>query len=214
MAELFRRRRLPHWEKPNATYFVTACLAGSIPSRGLLSIRRSVERASGLRPVGDVALRRWQRARDRQAFIQREHWLDACPCVRWFADERLARLASDAIRFHAGIRYDLHAFVVMPSHIHCVISPRGGSERSLRRGRMSELGSITHSLKSFIAHEARRVAGFKSEFWQQESYDHLVRNEEELERIVRYVEHNPVKAGLCRMADQWEFSSAAPPLPP
>jgi hypothetical protein len=45
-------------------------------------------------------------------------------------------------------------------------------------------------------------------FWQDESYDHCVRDDDELERIIHYVEDNPVKAGLVASAASWEYSSA------
>jgi REP element-mobilizing transposase RayT len=50
--------------------------------------------------------------------------------------------------------------------------------------------------------------GRRGRFWQQESYDHWARDEDELERIIRYVEQNPVKAGLVAKAEDWPFSSA------
>jgi putative transposase len=45
-------------------------------------------------------------------------------------------------------------------------------------------------------------------FWQDESYDHWIRSERELQKIIRYVEWNPVKAGLADSVEQWPWSSA------
>jgi hypothetical protein len=45
-------------------------------------------------------------------------------------------------------------------------------------------------------------------FWQNESYDHVVRNEEEFRRIQRYIELNPVRAGLVESAEEFRWSSA------
>ena len=44
--------------------------------------------------------------------------------------------------------------------------------------------------------------------WQRESFDHIVRTVEHLDRFVEYIEQNPVVAGLCEHAEEWEFSSA------
>lgn len=64
-------------------------------------------------------------------------------------------------------------------------------------------------LKGNTAREANRVLGRTGEpFWQKESYDHWVRDPAELERIRRYVEHNPVKAGLVREEGEFPWSSA------
>ncbi len=65
-----------------------------------------------------------------------------------------------------------------------------------------------HSLKRYTARECNGLLGRSGAFWQPESYDRLVRNEAELERIVHYVEHNPVTAGLCERPEDWLFSSA------
>jgi putative transposase len=205
--ETFHRRRLPHWERQQAAYFITACLAGSIPASGLLAIRRSVELAAGRAPSSAATMRGWRQARDRIAFARRDDWLDRAASVRWFSDRRLAEVAADAIRHHAGSRYALHAYVVMPSHIHCVLSPLRASAGN---GRMTSVGAIMHSLKSFIAHECTKIRDSSGPFWQHESYDRVVRNEKELERIVTYVEWNPVKAGLCARPSDWRFSSAFP----
>ena len=52
------------------------------------------------------------------------------------------------------------------------------------------------------------MLGRTGRFWQHESYDRVVRGENELQRIINFIEYNPVKAALCEQPDQWEFSSA------
>ena len=213
MRETFRRRHLPHWNKPGATYFVTACLAGSIPAQGLLALRRLAD-SKPLRPCPVGATPSTQRvARERAVFACREEWLDSKPAVRLFADHRLAAIACKAIEHHSGTRYQLHAFVVMPSHIHCVIAPEPEWEHTWyaerRQGHMTPLSAIMHSIKSFTAREFRRLRGSSGPLWQSESYDRIVRNEAERERTVAYVEYNPVKAGLCGRPEEWAFSSAS-----
>jgi hypothetical protein len=67
---------------------------------------------------------------------------------------------------------------------------------------------IIHSVNLFTARACNRVLGRRGAFWQHESYDHWVRDADELERIVLYLEDNPVKAGLARNAWEWLFSFA------
>ena len=64
-----------------------------------------------------------------------------------------------------------------------------------------------HSLKSYTAHEANKVLRRTRAFWQSESYDHWVRDEEELERIVDYICANPVQAGLVQRPQDWRCCS-------
>jgi putative transposase len=65
-----------------------------------------------------------------------------------------------------------------------------------------------HSLKSYTANRANELLGREGPFWQDESYDHWVRDIDELERIVNYIRDNPVRASLCESARDWRFSSA------
>ncbi len=117
---------------------------------------------------------------------------------------------ANALLFFAGTRYDLLAFVVMPSHFHWVFRPleswietfKPGTEDRKPRER------IMHSIKRFTAADCNRRLGTAGRFWQQESYDHWVRDVDELERIILYVEDNPVKAGLISEPKLWRWSSA------
>jgi putative transposase len=74
--------------------------------------------------------------------------------------------------------------------------------------RASPLAAIMHSLKSYTANRANVLLGREGAFWQDESYDHWVRDIDELERIVNYIRGNPVRAGLCESPQAWRFSSA------
>jgi len=95
-------------------------------------------------------------------------------------------------------RYHLHSFVVMPNHVHLLVTP-------LVRAR-EWLGP----LKGFTGHRANRILGRpRGPFWQDESYDHLIRNDHEFARVQRYIESNPVKAGLVASAKEFRWSSAA-----
>ena len=65
-----------------------------------------------------------------------------------------------------------------------------------------------HSLKSYTAHKANKILGRQGPFWQHESYDHWVRDEAELERIVAYIIANPVTVKLVAQPYDWYFGSA------
>jgi len=86
----------------------------------------------------------------------------------------------------------------MSNHVHVLLLPRVSPSRLLQ------------SLKGATAREANRVLARTGEtFWRAESYDHWVRDETERQRIVAYVENNPVKAGLVRRAEDYCWSSAS-----
>lgn len=131
--------------------------------------------------------------------------------MRPLADPHLARTVRDALYFFAGRRYDLVAYVIMPSHFHWVFRPLEPWVNNLDERTPRE--RIVHSIKRHTAKECNQRLQTTGRFWQPESYDHWVRDTAELERIVQYIEQNPVKAGLAVTAEQWEFSSAHDRLP-
>ncbi|HLX94209.1 MAG TPA: transposase [Verrucomicrobiae bacterium] len=128
-----------------------------------------------------------------------DHYLDAGHGECWLARPEIAGMAASAIQFHAGQRFDLHAWVVMPNHVHVVLHPR--ADWTLSR--------ILKGWKGFTAHQANRILKRTgTTFWQAESYDHFVRDDDDLVRCCHYTAMNPVKAGLCRQSEDWQWSHA------
>jgi REP element-mobilizing transposase RayT len=112
---------------------------------------------------------------------------------------RVADMIVDAIHFNANTlgHYILHAFAVMPNHVHLLVTTS------------VDLRKLTKSLKGITAKRANAMLALTgSSLWQEESYDRLVRNETEFRRIVRYIEMNPVRAGLVREASEFRWSSS------
>jgi putative transposase len=63
-----------------------------------------------------------------------------------------------------------------------------------------------HSLKRYTSRQANLILGREGQFWQHESYDHVVRDEQEFERIMLYILNNPLKASLVDSWEKWEWS--------
>lgn len=210
MNETFLRRRLPHWNLPGAIYFITTCLDGSIPSQGLLDIarlRRSLARQA--QPAG-LTEQDWTSQKWSQTFGRIDNWLDHAPAVQHLKDPACAAEVVKSLRHFDGERYDLSAWVVMPSHLHWVFWPRDEWVHSLGTSadHRSPRERIQHSITSYTANICNRLLGRSGRFWQWESYDHCIRDEGELERIAAYIHANPVRAGLVARAEDFEFSSA------
>jgi len=85
----------------------------------------------------------------------------------------------------------------MPNHVHLLITP------------LVEPARITQTLKRFTAREANKLLGLTGPFWQPESYDRLVRDRAEFEKTARYIQMNPVRAGLAATPNQFPWSSPA-----
>lgn len=121
-----------------------------------------------------------------------------------------------SLYYHHGSKYDLLAYSIMPNHVHVLLMPEGASSNDASEevacgeaaDSGSPLSSIMHSLKSYTAHEANRLLQRHGSFWQHESYDHWVRDDDELERIVNYINGNAVNAGLASRPQDWFWCSA------
>jgi REP element-mobilizing transposase RayT len=101
--------------------------------------------------------------------------------------------------FFAGQRYELHAWVVMPNHVHAVVWPRPPET----------LSRVLHSWKSYTATQANKIAKrVGHSFWQSESFDHLTRDDDDRARCMAYTLDNPVTARLCARPEDWPWSSA------
>jgi len=114
----------------------------------------------------------------------------------------IADMIVEAIQFNANVlgHYVLHAFALMPNHVHLLVTPA------------VPLPKLTKSLKGITAKRANAMLGLTGcPFWQEESYDHPVRNTQEFEKIQNYIEQNPVRAGLVMEAREYRLSSAGWP---
>jgi putative transposase len=180
----YYERHLPHWQPPGKELFVTWRLADSLPR----FFWRSCKQAS-----------------HGKRFVEFDGALDAGRFgPHWLRDPRVAELVVQA--FHHGEQarrlYRLLAYVVMPNHVHLLIKPT------------APLQKITQTLKGYTAFQAHKILGKCGEaFWQDESFDHWVRDQSELEKILRYIENNPVAAGLVPIPEGWPWSSAVFRMP-
>jgi len=178
------RRNLPHWEQPDATYFVTFRLADAVPQGILRRWKEEIEAWRKFHPEPWDASTKYEYQKRFQD--DREQWLDQGhgKCVLEKADA--AAIVVSALRHFDRDRYLLDAFVVMPNHVHVLVQ--------LAKGQA--LADILHSWKSFSAKAINELLGRKGQLWQDESYDRIVRDWNELVGYRDYILHNPEKAKL------------------
>jgi REP element-mobilizing transposase RayT len=176
----FHARRLPHYYSVGQPIFFTWRLHGSLPAN------RSFP--------SDLTTG--------QAFVAMDRILDnARTGPLYLRRPEIAAMVAKAILYRQEVmgHYELHAYVIMANHVHLLITP------------CVEVSRLMQSLKRFTAREGNRLLGLTGQpFWQDESYDRLVRDQEEFQRIIRYIEMNPVKAGLAAKPEDFPWSSAGP----
>jgi shikimate kinase/REP element-mobilizing transposase RayT len=174
---------LPHWRQEGAIYFITFRLADSLPQEKLNQWLAEREEWMTAHPEPHDEATREEYYR---LFPERlQNWLDAGHGSCVLARPEIKRMVEAALSHFSGERYRLLDSIVMPNHVHALVAPLG----------RHTVSGILHSWKSYTAHEILKEEGSSRQqcVWQQESFDHIVRNAAHLERIRQYIQDNPGK---------------------
>ena len=179
------RGYLPHFDGRAIPQFITLRLFDSVP---------------------DAVLQRWMRELDvlnskkDQIILQKriEKYLDQGYGEAFLKIHRVAEMVQKELLYYDGRSCRLSAWVVMPNHIHLLMT----------RFDAIELADIMQSYKSLTAHKANRTLRRRGQFWMEDYFDRYIRNPEHFAKTVRYIENNPVKARLCKEPRDWPCSSA------
>jgi REP element-mobilizing transposase RayT len=207
----FYRRALPHWQPEGAWYFITFRLANSLPVSVLQELDAECENEKQImRTRFNGAQQRDELYKlDKKYFGRYDSWLDRCieNSPRWLADPNIAQIVSDEIHALDGNRYSLMTYCLMSNHVHIVIDTAKYHFKPTHKG-VTARYPLTDTLKQLKGRTARfcnLALGRNGTFWHPESYDHVIRDVQEYERIVWYTINNPVIAGLVEKWEDWKF---------
>ncbi len=177
-------RNLPHWRQHGATYFVTFRLADVIPQDKLQALKRWRQNWERETPVPRSEAQ-W-RALAKQITSQTEKRTDEGYGECELRDPRITRLMCDSLLKFQGQRYFTACYVVMPNHVHAVMKPLGDHELEI----------LLKNMRGYVARQTSRELDRSGTLWEEESYDRIIRDEEHLFHVVRYIGRNPSRAGL------------------
>ncbi|MBI5353560.1 MAG: 2-succinyl-5-enolpyruvyl-6-hydroxy-3-cyclohexene-1-carboxylic-acid synthase [Chloroflexi bacterium] len=207
--DVYYRRNLPHLHPEGHPFFITFRLADSLPLEILADLKHQLERElSAIKDNPDTEHDKIKK----KHFARYDDWLDRCEFgPRWLENDSIARIVIEKIHSLNQARYNLIGYCIMPNHVHLLIE-------SLIRGNANHNGKsakypITETLRLLKGGTARAcnlVLEREGHFWQQESYDRYIRDEQEFTRIIKYVLNNPVKAGLVKEWKDWQYSYLNP----
>lgn len=211
----FYRRNLPHWQPAGADYFVTFRLAGSLPKEVIADLKR--EKEPLYMKFKHESTSSAQRAElrvntQKKLFKKYESFLDKGDVgPTWLKRPKIAGIVRDSIHHRDKKDYELYAYCIMSNHVHIVfkhISEIISQEQSENFFPVTE---ILESLKKFTARKCNSILNRTgNSFWQAESYDHVIRDSDELENVIRYTLYNPVKSGLVKDWKDWAFTYCKP----
>jgi len=111
----------------------------------------------------------------------------------FFRHDRWARLMLVPINHYRGTGYHLRAFVIMPDHLHLLITPVKSVEKSVQL------------IKGGFSFRAKRAFEWNGEIWQPGFTDHRIRDEEVWKRHLEYIRANPIEARLVEDIALYEF---------
>lgn len=200
MNSIFYRRNLPHFQVDYSYYFVTFRLFNSLQKEVTEKLKKEYyESKKIILKLKDEIIRSAELYKlQKRYFGIFDNHLDANrECINYLSDLRIAGIVNDAIKFRDGKEYNLNCFCIMPNHVHLMFFVQ-------RFGK--PLYRIMQSLKRYTASESNKILNRTGQFWHEESYDHIVRNENEYYNIINYIINNPVKAGLVENAFTWKWS--------
>ena len=190
-----REGNLPHWYQPGVTYFVTFRTEDSVPQQ--LQNSWHAQRDAWLRerdidprsPTWRTVLRghpdlerEFHKTFTRQFMEYLDRGYGECSLQR----PELAKIVADNLKHFDSQRYQLGDFVVMPNHVHILVCLLGETE----------IEPQCTSWKKFTAAQINRALKRRGRFWQPESFDHLVRSQEQFAALQVYIAENPKNAKL------------------
>ncbi|MFC2250759.1 transposase [Labrys portucalensis] len=183
--EWHSRGYIPHWEAGETPQVICFRLADSLPVALVEQLLADISQW----PENQAAIERRKRL---------ETMLDGGRGAAYLVRPEIGTIVETALLFFDGTRYRLHAWCIMPNHVHVLLTPL----------HEHKLSSLVHSWKSFTAHRINQALNRTGPVWFKEYFDRKIRNEQRFEAARFYTEQNPVKARLCRSAEDWPFSSA------
>jgi putative transposase len=172
------RRRLPHRDTEGTPVFLTWRLHGSLPAERVFYREHLT---SG------------------KAFVAYDRLLDTATSGPLFMSQPpVASLIQDHLTTIGADLCELHAYVIMPNHVHMLCTPN------------ISLPSLIRRIKGPTARWANELLGLSGRpFWQEEYFDRDVGSGDEFHRVWTYIEWNPVKAHLAVTPEDFAWSSAA-----
>ena len=185
----FHRRNLPHLYLSEGIYFITFRLADSIPSDKVAEVKQANDK-----DIDDKKFERLLRKYDKildSGLYGNKH----------LVNPKIAEICKYSLHYPDGKDYKLICYCIMPNHIHLVFE-LSNKDRDICK--------IMQSIKRTSARECNKILNRSGKFWQDESYDRLVRDEKELYFIIKYILMNPVSVGLVENWSDWKNSYCRP----
>ncbi len=175
---------LPHCDYPGLAQSVSFRLFDSVPASVIEQWVRELTFKS-----------------ERMKLLQKrmEQYIDAGYGACFLAEPSIASLVENSLLHFNEQRYELLAWCIMPNHVHVLLAQLPGFP----------ISKIVHSWKSYSSKLANLQLKRQGIFWARDYFDQFMKSSRQFESTITYIEQNPVKAGLVKQAEAWNYSSAS-----
>ncbi|MBQ6100842.1 MAG: transposase [Bacteroidales bacterium] len=171
--------RLPHWHQDHKVQFVTFRLADSLPQEKINEYKSIKKQWTDKHPLP------WDNAA-KDAFHnfvgqKIDYWIDQGYGSCILKEEKIRKMIVESLMFYDNVKYFLYHYVIMPNHVHLLASP-------------IEPYTITEVIgraKQYTAKEINKLSGHHGPVWQHSMFDRMVRDENDFDRYVNYINNNP-----------------------
>jgi REP element-mobilizing transposase RayT len=199
----YKPGRLPHMFDVDKPIFITFRLKFTLPKAIMAELdRQKREWWEEQAKKSEAEKREDNKHKEGLFFTWFDRLLDRSPDVpRILHRDDITGIIGAALKYFDGARNKLLAYCIMPNHVHVLIFPLKDGD-----GQMFSPAGITYSWKRYTANQINKLMNKKESLWQRESYDRMVRNEDEMCRTIEYILNNPVKAGLVTEWKDWRGS--------
>ncbi len=186
---IFYKRKLPHWHPAQSIFSLTARLFGTVP---VSVINRIKQEYASKKITSDEHFEKYELHLDTNS-----------KGPFWLHDEAVAKLVMDSLHFNDEKEYDLKCAVLMGNHMHFVVETFQNS---------MPLQKILQNLKKFTGRQANCILERSGKFWEEETFDKVIRDHEHFSNTINYCLNNPVKAGFVKAWQDWKWTYIKPSL--
>jgi putative transposase len=210
------QRNLPHFHHIGRSFFVTWRLHGSLPKEVIAAFK--AERQAALDALKTEKLTP-DEAILAELAIQNHYYLrfddaldrsDTGP--HHLKNHEMATTVIDKMKSYDGKYYTLEAYCVMSNHVHALFNfsiQLPEKEADFEEKNYVQLSKVMNLIKGGTGYTANKILGVKGSFWEKESFDRYIRNEEHRNIVVAYILNNPVKAGICKTWSDYPYSGGS-----
>ena len=199
MQTWFYHQKLPHFKLPEAAYFITYRLEGSMPSSKIQLLQEEFIAKELQLKVKSLSSKEFYEEKQNlqlEYFQNTDQYLDKnLNEPYWLRQASIAQLVEDSLHFLSQTKIDLYCYCIMPNHVHVVLNLKNNND---------DLFKVLQQHKSYTATKANKILQREGQFWERESYDHIIRHGK-FDVIVAYVINNPVKAGFVSKWQDWRW---------